>query len=75
MNDKIKGVINKFSFYDNEIDSEMNLKLDLGINSIDMVSLILDLEDLFCIEFLESDLVLSELITVSDLERLITKYI
>lgn len=75
MNDKIKGVINKFSFYDNEIDTEMNLKLDLGINSIDMVSLILDLEDLFCIEFLESDLVLSELITVSDLERLITKYI
>lgn len=75
MNDKIKGVIKKFSFYDNEIVSEMNLKLDLGISSIDMVSLILDIEDLFCIEFLESDLILSELITVSDLERLVAKYI
>lgn len=75
MNDKIKDVIKKFSFYDNEIVSEMNLKLDLGISSIDMVSLILDIEDLFCIEFLESDLILSELITVSDLERLVAKYI
>jgi acyl carrier protein len=56
------------------IDLQSNLKNDLGIDSLRIVELLLNIEKKFSIEFDESDLDPSNLTLVKHLDDLITKY-
>ena len=71
----VKTIVKKHTACDEEINLEMDLLYDLGINSLEMVSLVLDIEDKLGIEFAESDLVMSDINTVGDLEGLIKRYL
>lgn len=56
------------------IQMENELRRDLGIDSLGMVTLLLDLEDTFGFELKESDMNPYELITVADVVRLVERY-
>lgn len=56
------------------ITAEMELKGDLGIDSLSLVELVVDLEEHFNIEFDESDLDPANLKTVGSIYSLVDKY-
>ena len=56
------------------IEMEDKLVADLAMDSLSMVSLLVELEDGFQITFLESDMNPFELNTVADVVALVTKY-
>lgn len=56
------------------ITAEMELKGDLGIDSLSLVELVVDLEERFNIEFDESDLDPANLKTVGSIYSLVDKY-
>ncbi|PWL98740.1 MAG: acyl carrier protein [Clostridiales bacterium] len=56
------------------ITAEMELKGDLGIDSLGLVELVVDLEERFNIEFDESDLDPANLKTVGSIYSLVDKY-
>lgn len=57
------------------LDRNLTLKDDLAIDSLSLVETIINIEDDFGIEFKDSDLDPSHLITMDDICNLIIKYI
>jgi acyl carrier protein len=57
-----------------DVQETDELRRNLGIDSLGMVSLLLDLEDTFHFELDESDMNPFDLITVADVIRLVERY-
>lgn len=57
------------------VEKEQDLKTDLGLDSLSLVAVIAGMEEKFGIEFDESDLDPSEIVSVKDLVDLAEKYI
>lgn len=74
MNNKVRNLISKYT-EKGSIASSDSLTEDLGIDSLNMVQLLLDIEDTFCIKLDDSDLNPYDLTTVSSVEALVNKYI
>lgn len=72
--DDIKVILSELSGTDN-IELENELKNDLGLDSLQMVTLLIMIEDSFKIILDESDMNPFDLVTVSDVIALIEKYI
>ena len=72
---KILDIIKSVSPYESEIEYDSNLKDDLGFSSLKMVELILEIETVYGIEFDDSDLDVSKINTVKDLENLVCEYL
>lgn len=73
MKEKVNMILKEKSFCD-EITSELKLREDLGLDSLNMVELMVELEDKFNIEIEESDLDPAALQTVSQIYDLVEKY-
>lgn len=73
MKEKVNEILKEKSFCD-EITSELKLREDLGLDSLNMVELMVELEDKFNIEIEESDLDPAALQTVSRIYDLVEKY-
>lgn len=73
MKEKVNEILKKKSFCD-EITSELKLREDLGLDSLNMVELMVEIEDKYNIEIEESDLDPAALQTVSQIYDLIEKY-
>ena len=71
--DRVAKVLKELSGLD-EIKPDDHLQNDLALDSLLMVTLLLELEDEFDIELDESDMNPFDLITVSDTVELIEKY-
>ena len=71
--EKIKEILCDLSGM-TEILAESHLQDDLGLDSLHMVMLLLDIEDGFGIALDDSDMNPFELKTVSDVEALVLKY-
>ena len=72
--DDIKVILSELSGTDN-IELENELKNDLGLESLQMVTLLIMIEDSLKIILDESDMNPFDLVTVSDVVVLIEKYI
>lgn len=70
---KTEEIIKELSGCDS-INKTDRLKEDLALDSLDMVTLLISLEDTFAIELDESDMDPYDLITVSDVIELAEKY-
>ena len=73
MKEKVNEILKEKSFCD-EITYDLNLREDLGLDSLNMVELMVELEDKFNIEIEESDLDPAALQTVSQIYDLVEKY-
>ena len=73
MKENVNEILKKKSFCD-EITSELKLREDLGLDSLNMVELMVEIEDKYNIEIEESDLDPAALQTVSQIYDLIEKY-
>lgn len=73
MREKVNGILMAKCFC-NEITPELKLKEDLGLDSLNLVELMVEIEEKFDIEIEESDLDPAELQTVSRLYDLVEKY-
>lgn len=73
MKEKVNEILKKKTFCD-EITSELKLREDLGLDSLNMVELMVEIEDKYNIEIEESDLDPAALQTVSQIYDLIEKY-
>lgn len=71
---KIEEVISETVGVDS-IMAEQELKTDIGLDSLSLVSVIVGLEEKFGVEFNESDLDPSKIILVRDLIELVEKTI
>lgn len=72
--DKVEAILKELS--GNEaISLESSLEKDLALDSISMVTLMIELEDEFEIQFDESDLNPFDLVNVSDVVDLVRKYV
>ena len=74
MKERLNEILIEKSFF-TDIKPELKLKEDLGLDSLNMVELIVELEDVFNIEFAESDLDPTKLLMVSDVYELVEKYV
>ena len=72
--DKVTAVLCELSGNEN-IEPDHNLQNDLGLDSLQMVTLLIMLEDTFEIVLDEADMNPFDLLTVSDVVNLIEKYI
>lgn len=76
--DNTKNIVNSIlteKRFTETITSEMDLKGDLGFDSLSLVELIVDLEERFDIEIDESDLNPATLETVGQIYSLVEKYL
>lgn len=73
MKEKVNEILKEKSFCD-EIISDLKLREDLGLDSLNMVELMVEIEDKFNIEIEESDLDPAELQTVGQIYALLEKY-
>lgn len=73
MKEKVNEILKEKSFCD-EIISDLKLREDLGLDSLNMVELMVEIEDKFNIEIEESDLDPAELQTVGQIYALVEKY-
>lgn len=71
---KLVDEILKEKSFCEDIKPELTLKDDLGLDSLNMVELIVELEERFNIEIDESDLDPAELQTVDQIYALVEKY-
>ena len=72
MQDRIIEILSKYSECDkSSITKETSLVVDLGLTSLDILKLVMDLEEEFGVEFDEDEI--ADLITISDLEEYIKK--
>lgn len=67
----IKSLANRFDTTEDAIKMESNLKNDFGMDSLDAVEIIMELEDLFEIEILDQDFY--DVNTVNELINLVEK--
>ena len=72
-NEKINEILYELSEME-EITLDSRLQEDLGLDSLHMVLLLLELEDCFGFKLDEADMNPFELKTVSDIELLVGKY-
>ncbi len=70
---KTEEIIKELSGCDS-VNKADRLKEDLALDSLDMVTLLISLEDTFAIELDESDMDPYDLVTVSDVIELAEKY-
>ena len=70
---KTEAIIKELSGCDS-INKTDRLKEDLALDSLEMVTLLISLEDTFAIELDESDMDPYDLVTVSDVIELAEKY-
>lgn len=73
MKNLVNEILKEKSFCEN-ITPELKLNEDLGLDSLNMVELMVELEERFNIEIDESDLDPAELQTVSQIYALVKKY-
>lgn len=73
MNEKVIDILFKLSGKEN-IETDNTLVDDLGLDSLLMVSLLIEIEEAFDIELDESDMNPFELISVNDVVSLVSKY-
>ena len=71
MEDEVKEILKEKYFVEKEITNESDLKNDLGIDSLDATSLVLDLEQKYNIEVSNEELV--DLKTFKDVIDLLNK--
>lgn len=72
-NNKISKILNKLTGFEN-IKLEENLQLDLAMDSISMVTLLIEIEEAFEITLDEADMNPFNLITVKDIVDMVGKY-
>jgi acyl carrier protein len=70
MREKVKQIILKHALTENYRSGNTRLKEDLGIDSLRLVELVVELEDAFVILFSENDLSPDNLKTVDDIYQL-----
>lgn len=78
MEQKFKEIAERYcSLKADEITNDMNLRNDLGLSSLDLMTLLGDIEDEFDIEFEfgEDDSKLANIVTVEDAINLMKEYI
>lgn len=78
MEQKFKEIAERYcSLKADEITNDMNLRNDLGLSSLDLMTLLGDIEDEFEIEFEfgEDDSKLANIVTVEDAINLMKEYI
>lgn len=73
MKNLVNEILKEKSFCE-DITPELKLNEDLGLDSLNMVELMVELEERFNIEIDESDLDPAELQTVSQIYALVKKY-
>ena len=71
--EKVKGILSELSGEDT-VKSEATLQGDLALDSLSMVTLLIQIEETFEIELDESDMNPFELNTVSSVIELVNKY-
>lgn len=72
MLEKIIEILAKYSEVDkSQINRDSSLAVDLGLTSLDVLRIVMDLEEEFGVEFDEDEI--ADLITISDLEEYIKK--
>lgn len=74
MKTQVNEILKEKSFCDN-ITAELKLNEDLGLDSLNMVELMVELEECFNIEIDESDLDPAALQTVEQVYALVAKYV
>ena len=74
MKDKISEILMELCFLEREPERDSALAGDLGLDSLEMVELMIALEDAFGVELEESDLDPAGLERVEDLYRLMSRY-
>lgn len=74
MTEKVDRILMEMGFLDERPSDTMELKGDLGFDSLRMVELIVALEDACSAEIEESDLDPARLQTVADVRALFAKY-
>lgn len=73
MKETVNEILREKSFWE-DITSELKLNEDLGLDSLNLVELMVELEDKFNIEIDESDLDPAALQTVDQIYALVSKY-
>ena len=73
MTDKVIDILFKLSGKEN-IETNNTLVDDIGLDSLLMVTLLIEIEEVFNIELDESDMNPFELISVNDVVSLVSKY-
>lgn len=71
---KIKEILKELSSQNIE-GTDMTLAIDLGLDSLQMITLLILIEETFQIELTESDMDPFALVTVQDVISLVEKYI
>lgn len=74
MKTQVNEILKEKSFCD-DITAELRLNEDLGLDSLNMVELMVELEERFNIEIDESDLDPTALQTVEQVYALVAKYV
>ena len=74
MKTQVNEILKEKSFCD-DITAELRLNEDLGLDSLNMVELMVELEECFNIEIDESDLDPAALQTVEQVYALVAKYV
>lgn len=75
LKEKIDALIMDKAFLEQCPNKDSKLKEDLGFDSLKIVELIIDIEELFGIEISDTDLDPDNLIKVSDLYMLMERYL
>ncbi len=71
--EKVTEILSELSGCE-EIDFEDELQNDLGLDSLELVTLLVELEEVFQIELKESDMNPFDLNTVADVVTLVSRY-
>jgi acyl carrier protein len=71
--EKVYEILSSFGCMDVKTDNA-RLQEDLALDSLAMVTLLIELEDIFHIQLDEADMNPFDLITIGDIVRLIEKY-
>lgn len=75
MNEQLNNIIKRMAPCEYELNSNSDLFIDLGFDSFKIVSLFIEIENEYNIAFDDSDLNISKIRIVKDLETLLNKYL
>lgn len=71
--EKVKGILSELSG-EEEITNEMTLQNDLALDSLMMVNMLVEIEEVFRVELDEADMNPFDLSTVQSVIDMVTKY-
>lgn len=71
--EKVKGILSELSG-EEEITNEMTLQNDLALDSLMMVTMLVEIEEVFRVELDEADMNPFDLSTVQSVIDMVTKY-